>query len=30
MLHFDDVSLFTKEEVEVHPGLFHRTIEVLF
>lgn len=28
MLHFDDVSLFTTQEHEVHPGLFHRKIEV--
>ena len=28
MLHFDDISLFTQEEKEVHPGLYQRKIEV--
>ena len=28
MLHFDDLSLFTSEEREVHPGLLIRKIEV--
>ena len=28
MLHFDDVSLFTADETEIHPGLLIRKIEV--
>lgn len=28
MLHFDDVSLFTADETEIHPGLMIRKIEV--
>ena len=28
MLHYDDISLFTAEEEEVHPKLFRRKIEV--
>lgn len=28
MLHFDDISLFTQDEKEMHPGLFIRKIEV--
>ena len=28
MLHFDDVSLFTADETEIHPGLVLRKIEV--
>lgn len=28
MLHFDDVSLFTSDETEIHPGLVMRKIEV--
>ena len=29
MLHFDDISLFTQDEKEMHPGLFIRKIEVM-
>ena len=28
MLHFDDLSLLTLDEEEIHPGLMKRTIEV--
>ena len=28
MLHFDDLSLLTVDEEEIHPGLIKRTIEV--
>ena len=28
MLHFDDLSLLTLDEEEIHPGLIKRTIEV--
>ena len=28
MLHFDDISLFTSDETELHPGLLIRKIEV--
>ena len=28
MLHFDDLSLLTIDEEEIHPGLIKRTIEV--
>jgi len=28
MLHFDDISLFTQEEIEINTGLFFRKIEV--
>ena len=28
MLHFDDISLFTQEEIEINTGLFLRKIEV--
>ena len=29
MLHFDDLSLLTVDEEEIHPGLIKRTIEVI-
>ena len=28
MLHFDDLSLMTVDEEEIHPGLIKRSIEV--
>merc|ERR1719228_3286460 len=28
MLHFDDMSLYTVEEEEVHPGLISRKVEI--